>query len=228
MRPVHAHHGVRPPKRSSRKRISGQQLVAHSALITHARIVNCRRSKWLSVIKSLAATGLLSVSVSGVLVAAAKPAKGVFQLYSTAFRAGGSIPQRYTCSSDNVSPALSWAEIPAGTQSLVLILSDPDAPSGTWIHWLVYDLPANARHLPEGLPKNGDIEGGGRQGTNSFQDVGYGGPCPPPGDAHHYHFTLYALNIRIGLEAAASRAQVDRAMQGHIIGKADLVGLYKR
>ncbi|HTV55722.1 MAG TPA: YbhB/YbcL family Raf kinase inhibitor-like protein [Terriglobia bacterium] len=177
---------------------------------------------------AVAAIGFLSALTSGILMAAAKPARGAFQVYSTAFRSGGFIPQKYTCGGDNASPALSWREVPAGAKSLVLILSDPDAPGGTWIHWLVYNLSANARQLPEGLSKAGDIKGGGKQGTNSFQDVGYGGPCPPPGDPHHYHFTLYALNVRLALQAGASLDQVDRAMKGHIIGKADLVGLYKR
>jgi Raf kinase inhibitor-like YbhB/YbcL family protein len=229
MRPVHARLRGLASKRLSRKIMNKAEelVVLTSGFSGPDRLKRCAR-ECAGVVKAVAATGLLFAFVCGILTAAERPAKGAFQLQSTAFGEGGFIPQKYTCSGENVSPALSWTDVPAGTKSLVLIVSDPDAPSGTWIHWIVYDLPASIRRLPEGLPKAGDIEGGGRQGTSSFQEVGYGGPCPPPGDAHHYHFTLFALNARLGLQAGATREQVDRAMKGRVIAKAELVGLYKR
>jgi Raf kinase inhibitor-like YbhB/YbcL family protein len=229
MKPVQARLRPLASRTSSRTSIcEAQRLFAQLVPITDAEKLKHGAQAWYSVVKLVVAIGLLSASISGSLIAAEKPARGEFQLHTTAFQAGGFIPPKYTCSGDNVSPALSWTGVPGGTKSLVLIVSDPDAPSGTWIHWIVYDLPASARQLPERLPKAGDIEGGGRQGTTSFQEVGYGGPCPPPGDAHHYHFTLYALNARLNLQAGASGEQIDGAMKGHVIAKAELIGLYKR
>jgi Raf kinase inhibitor-like YbhB/YbcL family protein len=204
-----------------------ERLSVLTAVFRSADRLECVRAN-AGVVKAVLATGLLSVSICSILAAAPQSPKGAFQLQSRAFRSGGFIPQKYTCSGENVSPALSWTDVPAGTKSLVLVVSDPDAPSGTWIHWLVYDLPVTLHRLREGLPKSGDIEGGGRQGTTSFQDAGYGGPCPPSGDAHHYHFTLYALNAPLGLQAGATWDQVHHAMKGHIIREAELIGLYKR
>jgi len=109
-----------------------------------------------------------------------------FQITSTAFQPGGDIPRKYTCEGPDVSPALSWTDPPAGTQSFALISDDPDAPVGTWVHWVAYDLPASARQLPERVPKADTIPGGGVQGQNDFRKTGYGGPCPPPGKPHRY------------------------------------------
>ncbi|MGH9434001.1 MAG: YbhB/YbcL family Raf kinase inhibitor-like protein, partial [Terriglobia bacterium] len=122
-------------------------------------------------------------------------------LQTAAFAPGGFIPARFTCKGDDVSPALAWSGSPANTRAFALIVEDPDAPAGTWTHWLVYDLPSSARALPEGVPKTGEISGGGRQGTNDFGKIGYGGPCPPPGKPHRYFFRLYALNARLQLNA---------------------------
>jgi Raf kinase inhibitor-like YbhB/YbcL family protein len=151
-----------------------------------------------------------------------------FRLASAAFRPGSFIPSKYTCSGANVSPALEWTVPPAGTKSLALIVADPDAPGGTWIHWIVYNLPAHTQRLREGVPKAGQIEGGAMQGTSSFQEVGYGGPCPPPGKPHHYHFRLYALNARLSLESGATRGQVEQSMKGHILAVTELIGLFGR
>ena len=186
----------------------------------------CAR-KWLSILSATMA--LLLALVCGPLSGANKPPQGgQFQLESGAFQAGGFIPRKYTCSGDNVSPALTWRDAPGGTKSLVLIVADPDAPGGTWIHWVIFNLPPDAHRLPEGVPKAGEVAGGARQGTTSFQEVGYGGPCPPPGNAHHYHFKLYALNVQLSLRAGADSDDVDRAMKGHILAETELVGLYKR
>jgi Raf kinase inhibitor-like YbhB/YbcL family protein len=151
-----------------------------------------------------------------------------FELRTTAFQPGGSIPKLFTCDGADASPALSWNDPPHGTQSFVLIADDPDAPVGTFVHWVVYDLPATARRLPERLPGNDEIEGGGKQGVNDFAKTGYAGPCPPPGRPHRYFFRLYALDGMLNLKSAARRKDVDQAMKGHILAHAELMGLYGR
>jgi len=151
-----------------------------------------------------------------------------FQLKSTAFEPNGNIPRKYTCDGPDVSPALSWTDPPAGTQSLSLIMDDPDAPVGTWVHWVLYDLPADTRALPEGVPKDRELASGARQGLNDFRRIGYGGPCPPPGPAHRYFFKLYALAVKTNLKAGVSKADLLRAMEGHILAQAELMGRYQR
>jgi Raf kinase inhibitor-like YbhB/YbcL family protein len=152
----------------------------------------------------------------------------MLKIESKAFPAGGDIPVRFTCDGENVSPALSWSAPPRETQSLALIADDPDAPVGTFVHWVLYDLPATARELPEGVPATPDPATGGRQGTNDFRRMGYGGPCPPPGKPHRYFFRLYALDRGLGLPGGARRQQVDQAMKGHILEQAEVMGRYQR
>jgi len=151
-----------------------------------------------------------------------------FALTTTAFENGGSIPKKFTCDGADVSPALSWSEPPAGTQNLALISDDPDAPAGTWVHWVVYDMPAAARGLPEGVAKTGEVPGGGKQGVTDFRRPGYGGPCPPPGKPHRYYFKLYALDTKLALKPGASKREVEAAMKGHILAQAELMGRYGR
>jgi len=150
------------------------------------------------------------------------------ELKTTSFDPGGFIPKRFTCEAADVSPALSWSDPPAGTQSFAIIEDDPDAPSGTFVHWLVYDLPAGSRRLPEALPGSDQMAGGGRQGTNDFSRTGYSGPCPPRGKPHRYFIRFYALDTKTNLHPAATRAELDAAMQGHILAQTELVGLFKR
>jgi Raf kinase inhibitor-like YbhB/YbcL family protein len=150
------------------------------------------------------------------------------QLKTPAFTPGDDIPRALTCDGADMSPALSWSEPPERTQSLALIVEDPDAPRRTWVHWVLYDLPPTERGLPEGLPPKSQLPSGARQGRNDFGKIGYGGPCPPPGPAHRYYFKLYALDKRLDLPAGATRAQVDRAMRGHIVAEADVMGRYRR
>ncbi len=150
------------------------------------------------------------------------------QLKTPAFKSGSVIPERYTCDGSDLSPELSWNAPPQGTETLALIVEDPDAPGRTWIHWVLYDLPATERGLPEGAGGEGKLPAGARQGRNDFGNLGYGGPCPPPGPAHRYHFRLYALDTRLGLRAGAKRAEVERAMRGHILAQAELMGRYSR
>ena len=149
-------------------------------------------------------------------------------LGSSAFEAGATIPRKYTCDGENVSPPLRWSRVPAGTKSLALIADDPDAPGGTWSHWVVYDLPPDAAALGENTPKTESLANGAKQGMNDFQQVGYGGPCPPPGPAHRYFFRLYALDRVFELKSKANRQQLLAAIQSHTIAEAELVGRYQR
>src|ERR1017187_4291740 len=141
------------------------------------------------------------------------------QLTSPAFQPDGDIPKKFTCTAEDVSPALSWPDAPAGTQAFALIADDPDAPAGTWVHWVIYDLPSSARGLPEGVPKQEIVQGGGYQGRNDFGRIGYGGPCPPPGSPHRYFFKLYALSAKTGLKSGATKADLLRAMEGKILAQ---------
>ena len=150
------------------------------------------------------------------------------ELKTTSFTPGGFIPKRFTCEAADVSPALTWTDPPAGTQSFAIIEDDPDAPSGTFVHWLVYDLPAAYRRLPEALSGNDQMAGGGRQGNNDFSRTGYSGPCPPPGRPHRYFIRFYALDAKTNLRPAATRSELDAAMQGHILAQAELMGRFKR
>ena len=151
-----------------------------------------------------------------------------FILESKAFKHEKDIPRKYTCEGDDLSPALFWSEPPVGTSSLVLIADDPDAPGGTWVHWVLYDLELHLRELPEGVAKAEEVQGVGKQGLNDFRKVGYGGPCPPPGKPHRYFFKLYALDAKLTLRPRASKQDVEKAMKGHTLAQAELMGRYKR
>jgi len=151
-----------------------------------------------------------------------------FELRSSSFSASDAIPRKFTCDGVDVSPGLDWGGAPPGTKSLCLIMDDPDAPAGTWVHWVLYDLPGAADKLAENVPKERETAGGARQGRNDFGRIGYGGPCPPPGAPHRYFLRLYALDAKTGLKPGATRAELDRAMKGHILGQAELMGRYKR
>jgi len=148
------------------------------------------------------------------------------EISSTAFAAEEMIPERYTCDGENVSPPLAWRGIPPETRSLALIVDDPDAPAKTWVHWVIYNLPAASAGLPENIPPEKSVTAG-RQGRNDFGRIGYGGPCPPSG-THRYHFKLYALDAELDLPPGASKAELLRAMQGHVLAEATLIGRYRR
>lgn len=157
-------------------------------------------------------------------------------LETTAFKMGHEIPEKFTCSGENVSPALVWGALPSGAKSLALILEDPDAPGGTFVHWVVFNLPGNARALPEGAGRHGDRirgagpQGGGMQGHNDFNQLGYNGPCPPPGKAHRYFFRLFALDSMLSLQpgSATGKAELTEAIKGHTLARAELMGTYRR
>lgn len=158
------------------------------------------------------------------------PVTTVFTLASPAFQNGDSIPRPYSCDGADKSPALTWLDTPPSTVSFALIVEDPDAPGGTFIHWVLYDIPSSISGLPENVAKTPELPqlGGAKQGRTGFGKIGYGGPCPPPGPAHHYHFRLFALDATLALPAGATRDQVMTALQPHKIGEAELVGLYTR
>jgi Raf kinase inhibitor-like YbhB/YbcL family protein len=147
-------------------------------------------------------------------------------LTSSAFAEGGMIPSKYACDGADVSPPLSWSGVPDGTRSFVLICDDPDAPMGPWVHWVLYDLPASLRRLPEHVPAEPELPSGGRQGTSDFRRIGYGGPCPP-GGVHRYVFKLVALDRTLGLPAGQTGKQVERAIKG-TLAEARLTGRYRR
>ncbi len=149
------------------------------------------------------------------------------QIKSSAFKNGARIPAKHTCDGVDVSPRLEWGKLPAGTKYLALICDDPDAPMGTWVHWVLYDVPASAGGLPEKLPPLKELADGTKQGMNDFRAIGYGGPCPPSGE-HRYFFKLYALDGPTGLKPGATKAQLLAAMKGHILAEAELMGKYKR
>ena len=151
-----------------------------------------------------------------------------FTLGSTAFSNGGPIAARYTCDGADLSPAITWSGAPDRTQSLALIADDPDAPMGTWTHWLLWNIPARATLLSEDAPKVEVLDNGVRQGINDFQRIGYGGPCPPPGKPHRYYFKLYALDTRLDLKPGATKSELERAMAPHILAQTQYMGTYGR
>jgi Raf kinase inhibitor-like YbhB/YbcL family protein len=149
------------------------------------------------------------------------------KLTSTTFQDGGMIPTKYTCDGANVSPPLDWSGAPQTTKSLALICDDPDAPRKTWVHWVVFDLPASRTSLPENVPPQETIAGGGKQGMTDFKKIGYGGPCPPSG-THRYFFKIYALDTELNLDSKTTKDQLLQAMKGHILAQDELMGRYKR
>jgi Raf kinase inhibitor-like YbhB/YbcL family protein len=147
---------------------------------------------------------------------------------SAAFNNGETIPKRHTCDGENRSPALRWNEVPGDTQSLALILEDVDAPFGVFYHWVLYNLPAALKDLPDGQPKNPRLPQIGMQGPNSFRRIGYDGPCPPPGKPHRYYFHLYALDLPANLPDGLNAEKLKKSMAGHILEQTEWMGIYKK
>jgi Raf kinase inhibitor-like YbhB/YbcL family protein len=148
-------------------------------------------------------------------------------LWSNAFKEGEFIPRKYTCDDINVSPPLEWDRIPGKAKSLALICDDPDAPMGTWVHWVIYNIPVNINNLTENIPGDKVLETGALQGTNDFRKTGYGGPCPP-GGTHRYYFKIYALDSELELNPGATKGELLHAMEGHILSDGKLMGKYSR
>ena len=187
----------------------------------------------------LIAAALAAASCDGKGPAATDPGKTApsegtamaFALTSPAFTHDARIPKQYTGEGQDLSPPLEWAATPEGTKAFALICDDPDAPRGTWDHWLLWNLPAALRKLPEGVPTTKTLPdlGGAVQGANSWPKIGYGGPMPPPGHGtHHYHFVLYALDQVLDLAPGANKAALQKAMKGHVLAEARLMGTYSR
>jgi hypothetical protein len=167
-----------------------------------------------------------------VIGASAQEGSETMKLTSTAFSAGGAIPARYTCDGEDVSPPLAWGAPPVATKSFALIVEDPDAPDPkaprtVWVHWVVYDLPAGARSLREGVRTNADLPTGARMGRNDWGNAAWGGPCPPVG-RHRYFHKLYALDVALGERGALTKREFEAALRGHVLAQADLVGTYER
>ncbi len=175
---------------------------------------------------------VLLLSAMGCSAQVEAPLEGevamTINMQSSAFEDGTAIPRVHTCDDKDVSPPLSWSGVPQGTQSLALIMDDPDAPVGTWVHWVIYDMPPTLTGLPENVEKSPKVAGIGTQGTNDFRRVGYGGPCPPPGKPHRYFFKLYALDTQLNLAPGATKAELEKAMRGHILAQGQLMATYKR
>jgi hypothetical protein len=146
---------------------------------------------------------------------------------SSAFTEGALIPKKYTCDAEDISPDLRWSDVPSGAKSVALICDDPDAPVGTWVHWVLFNLPADTTALPAGIPAEAVLKNGARHGKNDFRKLGYGGPCPP-GGTHRYFFKIYALDAVLTLESGSTKAQLLDAMKGHILAEGQLMGKYKR
>ncbi len=146
---------------------------------------------------------------------------------SPAFVPGGKIPWKYTCDGMDISPPLTWTSGPEGTKTFALICDDPDAPMGTWVHWVLFNLPADITEFSENVPPERELENGAKQGMNDFRKIGYGGPCPP-GGIHRYFFKLYALDAEINLEAGATKEELLKAMEGHILAEGQIIGRYER
>jgi Raf kinase inhibitor-like YbhB/YbcL family protein len=151
-----------------------------------------------------------------------------FQLTSEAFETGVRIPRQYTGDGENISPPLSWTDPPSGTKSLALVCIDPDAPRGTFTHWVVFNLPVQTRKLSAGVPREPTLSDGTVQGSNDFGQLGYAGPAPPPGKPHRYFFKLFALDTALELRAGITHSDLRAATPGHVLGEAELMGVYER
>ena len=149
------------------------------------------------------------------------------KIRSSAFQEGDMIPQKYTCDGADISPPLAWDAVPINTKSLALISDDPDAPVGIWVHWVIYNISPTIKELPENIPPSKTLENGAQQGTNDFRKIGYGGPCPPRG-IHRYYFKLYALDKVLDSEPGLTKAQLLKAMEGHVLAQGQLMGRYQR
>lgn len=179
---------------------------------------------------------LAAALVGALLISGCGPATSLtpadpdadLNLRSSAFAEGDTIPQQYTCDGEDISPPLSWDEPPEGAESFVLIVDDPDAPVGTWVHWVVFNIPPDTRSLPEDVPAQEQLSDGAVHGNNSWNRLGYGGPCPPSGSTHSYVFKLYALDTTLDLEAGAKKNPVVSGMEGHVLAASELTGEYAR
>jgi Raf kinase inhibitor-like YbhB/YbcL family protein len=182
---------------------------------------------WLAGFCALAVLALAACDSGSSTPSAAGGSAQTLTLTSPAFASQQAIPKKYSCDGQGISPPLQWSAPPTGTKSLALIIDDPDAPGGTFVHWVLYNLPSTTRSLPEGVPGVGDLSDGSKQGRNGSGTIGYTGPCPPYG-IHHYHFKLYALDTALDLVSGADKAQLEKAVDKHVLAYGDLVGTYSK
>jgi len=150
------------------------------------------------------------------------------EISSSSFENNGFIPEKFTRQGEDISPQLIWKNIPEGTESFVIICEDPDAPFKTWVHWVIYDIPKDIHELKEGIPKEKILTFGAKQGVNDFGDIGYGGPCPPPGKPHRYFFKIFALNKKLNLPPGLTKEEILETIKDCILEEAELMGKYKR
>ena len=205
-------HSVSPGKAAHNKRIAGKLGPAQA---------------WLAGLCILVMPLLAACDSGSSTPSAAGSAAQSLTLTSPAFAAQQPIPKQYSCDGQSISPPLQWSAPPTGTKSLALIVDDPDAPGGTFVHWVLYDLPPTTLSLPEGVPTSGDLPDGSKQGRNGGGKTGYTGPCPP-GGTHHYHFKLYALDTVLDLASGADKSQLESAMDKHVLAYGELVGTYSK
>jgi Raf kinase inhibitor-like YbhB/YbcL family protein len=170
----------------------------------------------------------LIVLLGASALVAQQPPSGKFTLTSSAFASGATIPNKYTCKGEDISPALQWSGSPPNTAVFAIVMDDPDAPAGTWVHWVIWNIPATAQSLPEGVAKSAQLPDGARQGRNSFGKIGYNGPCPPSGQTHRYFFRIYALDGKANMMAGSPSAQLEGAMQGHILAQSEYMGTFHK
>jgi Raf kinase inhibitor-like YbhB/YbcL family protein len=181
----------------------------------------------MSLLFAAAWFGLVAASCADDNKTAKEPAMNI-PVTSTAFAESRPVPDKYTCTGRNVSPPLQWNNAPPGVKSFALIADDPDAPVGTWVHWVLYNLPPVTMSLAENLPPTPELPDGSRQGVNDFGQPGYGGPCPPAGKPHRYFFKIYALDTVLSLKSGATKKELLKAMDGHVLAQGQLMGTYQR
>lgn len=179
-----------------------------------------------SVRLCLAFLMLLAISIPALAKASSEAEK--LTVSSKAFTEGSTIPKEFTADGNDVSPGITWSEVPKGTKSLAITCEDPDAPAGTWFHWIVYDIPPTTTRMKQGVVKRPDLPEGIKQGTNDFGKSGYNGPSPPKGPVHHYHFKVFALDSKLSLKAGADKRAFYSAIKGKVLGQGMLTGLYQR
>jgi Raf kinase inhibitor-like YbhB/YbcL family protein len=170
----------------------------------------------------------VSLTLLFLICCGVSTAHAAMALHSSAFAANGQIPTEFTCAGEGKSPALAWSGVPPSAKSLALIMNDPDAPMGNFVHWVIFNIAPSSTGLPEGVPVGPETSFGAIQGHNGSGAGGYYGPCPPPGNNHHYHFRLYALDRMLALTSYAGASQVQAAMRGHVVGEAELIGIFAR
>ena len=192
----------------------------HLRLVTRVRDGAARAARHLTL-------PLFFIS-SGFLIPGGRGGAPALVVSSDAFARDGQIPVIYTCDGSDISPPLSWAPVPQGTANIAILVTDPDASGGTFIHWVAYNIPPGTRGIPAGAPGKNVLPAGSLQGMNDMGRQGYGGPCPPKGKPHHYHFTVYALDSAISLTGKRDGRMLAEALAGHILAQGELVGLCRR